>query len=397
MNDTAIMIDQNSQVRKPKSLIFAKAKENLPTTANRLWYAVLAEINRRPKSDKGTDFIINGKDIAELANLPANVVGQQLQELYKNSSKLASYTIEIVEDDGNSLTASMISSAKYYKNSRSIRVSIDAHLLPYLKDYVGQMSISYSLGTPMKFKCIYTSPLYDLMNYYLGKGEITLSVAEIREYIHIPEGKYTETGSLNNRALYPAVREINEHSNLLIDCVPMKVIEGKKRTIVAYKFIIKEKDGSFLESDDPEELKTMQLIQQLISSPYRLSHEKAFELLDQYGSTSCRVNFEYTKKQKYDNFIAYYRYCLKNQIAEKEIEKAEIRAADFAKYKSIKPLPEQDSLFDESIDTSVPELEPLVPLTESQKIASDELMKKRNPQLYALKQKFYENLNKRKQ
>lgn len=390
MKDNAIAIDPESQIRKPKSLIFAKAKENLPTTANRLWYAVLAEIAKRPKHETGTSFVINGKDIAELANLPPNIVGQQLQELYENSAKLAGYTLEIMEDDGNPITVSMISSAKYFKNSRAIRVTIDPNLLPYLQDYVGQIGVTYALGGPMKFKCIYTSPLFDLMNYYLGQETVEFTVAEMRKYIHVPEGKLTTITNLNARAIYPAVKEINKYTDLEIICDAIK----KGRSTEGYKFVIKKKDGSFLDVEDPVERKTMSLIQKLISKPYEVNKDLVFQLLQEYGIDSCAVNFEYTKKQKYNNFIKYYRHCLKNKIGEIELEKEQLRAADFAKYKNIQPLEWQPNLFDEAENSMYQENEMAKTMTEEDIAALDENLKQTNPALYAIKKKLESNMQK---
>lgn len=389
MKDIAIVIDSESKIRKPKSLIFAKVKENLPISANRLWYAVLAEIAKRPENDNGTSFVINGKDIAELANLPANVVGQQLEEIYKNSSKLAGYTIEIVESDGNPMTVSMISSAKYFKNSRAIRVNIDPNLLPYLKNYVGQISVSYALGGPMKFKCVYSAPLYDLMNFYLGQREIQFTIEEMRDLLHVPEGKLTTVTNLNARAVYPAVKEIVSNTNLNVECELIK--EG--RVAKGYKFVIEEKDENFLDIEDPEERKVFNFIQKIISPPFNVNKDLVFQLMQTYGIDSCIVNFEYTKKQKYESFIRYYRYCLKNKIGEKELEKAQLREADYAKYSNISPLADEHS---EDAAKSLPPIEDIKPLTEEERVANDERMKKENPQMYRLKQLFDQKLAKRK-
>ena len=364
-------LTEDSQITKSKMLIFAQTTpSNLPVSAQRLFLALLSSIN---KDEEGNTFIIRGKDIATLADLPANVVGQQLQEMSISADSLRKYTLVINEDDGNALRVGLISSTKYLKGERAIRVSVDPYLMPYLRKMKEQFVISYTAGGPMKFRSEYSICLYDMMNYYLDQGGHYFTLAEVREMYNIPDGKIVKTSILNQKVIAPSLRDINTYTNLE---VTMKY-EKQGRTIIGYYFFVKRKDGYNAPQITLEENTDEKFIMNLTSAPYNFNKYYLVKLIDKYGINSIRNNFEYTKKQSPRNFSRYLSWAIQNQIYEKERELEQIKAINI-EYKSENQIPkyhDEESLFAEEELKNEP-----IDIDE-------EALKERNPYLYSLLQK----------
>ena len=171
-----ISIRAEDEIKKSKMFIFAQTQPtNLPIMAQRVFLALLSQVEQDDESDT---FIIRGRDIAALSKLAPNVVGQQLKEMSEASDSLRQYTLVIREEDGNDLRVGLISSSKYLKGERAIRVSVDKYLMPYIRNMKKQYAISYKAGGPMKFRSSYAMPLYDMMNYYLSDGQHYFTIEE---------------------------------------------------------------------------------------------------------------------------------------------------------------------------------------------------------------------------
>ena len=364
-------LTEDSQITKSKMLIFAQTSpSNLPVPAQRLFLALLSSIN---KEDEGNIFILRGKDIAALADLPANVVGQQLQEMSISADSLRKYTLVINEDDGNTLRVGLISSTKYLKGERAIRVSVDPYLMPYLRKMKEQFVISYTAGGPMKFRSEYSLCLYDMMNYYLDEGGHYFTLAEVRRMFNIPDGKIAKTSILNQKVIAPSLRDINTYTNLE---VTMKY-EKQVRTIVGYYFFVKRKDGYNSPKVTIEENTDEKFILQLTSDPYNFNKYYLVKLIEKYGIESIKNNFDYTKKQEPRNFSRYLSWAVQNQIYEKEREIEQIKAIN-SNYKTETVIPkyhDEESLFSEE------------ELKNEHVEIDEESLKERNPYLYSLLQK----------
>lgn len=316
-----VILKEDSEIKKNKMLVFAKTlPSNLSVPAQRVFLALLSAIK---ENEKGNQFYIKGKDIAALTGLPANVVGQQLKEMSIDADELRQYTLVIREDDGNDLRVGIISSTKYFKGERTLRVSVDSALLPYLTGIQKQWDISYSTAGAMKFRSQYSVPLYDRMNYYLAEGSHYYTVAEVRELFNIPEGKITRTSVLNQRVIAPAIDDINSFTNLEVSVQQHK---KNNKTIIGYTFFVEDKN--LKEAKKLEANNTESFIFKLISPPYEFNEKILFKLIDKYGIESVKNNFEYVSKRKTENFSKYLYWAITNQIYERTREIEQIQESD---------------------------------------------------------------------
>lgn len=334
-------INHNSEIRKSRALLFAQTvPSNLPIAAQRLFLALLTSVNENSTNDDDCTFIIRGKDIANMANLSPNVVGQQLEEMSIKADFLRQYTLIIKEDDGNDLRVGLISSTKYLKGQRAIRVNIDKFLMPYLKKAKEQFVLSYTAAGPMKFKSEYSIRLFEMLNYYIGEGYHYFTLEELRTVFNLSKNKIPQTCNFNQKVLAPSMRDINTFTNLSVEVKQ----EKKSRTIVGYHFFFKNKNTDLTIAEAIDE----KFIEQLISKPYNFNKVVLTKMIDKYGIESIKNNFRYAKQHNPSNFGAYLNWAITNQVYEKEHEIKQIEAVNKALKNNMVPPPqysEQISIF----------------------------------------------------
>lgn len=363
-----IGIDDNSEIRKSQALLFAQTiPSNLPISAQRLFLVLLASIDENSTDDDCT-FIIRGKDIANLANLPPNIVGKQLEDMSIKADALRRYTLIIKEDDGNDLRVGLISSTKYLKGQRAIRVNIDRFLMPYLRKAKQQFVLSYTASGPMKFKSEYSIRLFEMLNYYLSDGYHYFTKEELRTVFNLQEGKIPLTSTFNQKVLAPAMRDINTFSNLTVEVK----YENKGKKILGYHFTFKEKSPSISIEENVDE----NFIMMLVSKPYCVNKKVLMKFIDKYGIESIKNNFKYTKEHNPDKFGSYFHWAVTNQIYEKEREIKQIEAVSKASKNDMTPPPqysEQMAIFtqDDQDDSE-------------NNLDYEESIKKNNPRLYEI-------------
>lgn len=91
-----------------------------------------------------------------------------------------------------------------------------------------------SLHIMMRLSSGHALVLYELCSDYRKVGHKTLSLAEFRDLMGIQETQYKEFNDLNKRVLRPALKEINEKSNLHVEVQTKRT--GRK--ITHLKFLI---------------------------------------------------------------------------------------------------------------------------------------------------------------
>lgn len=343
-------LNELSEIKKSKAFIDATTSPgNLPIPAQRLFLALLSYIS--PDTTEDT-FIIKGKDLADLAGLSPNVVGQQLEEISEKADALRAYTLVIKEDDGNYLRVGLISSTKYLRGQRAIRIKIDEYLMPYLKQMKEQYVISYPAGGPMKFRSEYSIRLYDMMVYYLNQenGYHYYTKEEVRKLFNIPDGKIPLTSTLNQRVIAPSIRDINNYTHLNVELR----LEKRGHTIIGYHFFVENKEGTInnctLEIEEKKKTDE-EFIMSLISEPYKFNKVVLYSLIERYGLESIKNNFKYTQSKNPNNFSKYLYWAINHQVYEKEKEAEQIQKIN-TRMKLEVPVPvyseEQSSmLFDE--------------------------------------------------
>ncbi|HDV0780465.1 replication initiation protein [Gallibacterium anatis] len=128
-----------------------------------------------------------------------------------------------------------VSSRTYFKDEGRIDIAFTPEIMPYLSQLEKQFT-KYQLKNISAFKGSYSIRLYELLTQYISTGNRTINLEDLRDWLKI-EDKYPEFKEFNRCVIKPAIKEINDKSDLLVSVEPIK----RGRTIYALKFTIRTK------------------------------------------------------------------------------------------------------------------------------------------------------------
>lgn len=125
------------------------------------------------------------------------------------------------------------SSAGMTRGRGCVELSFDPHLKPFLLALKGHFTL-YELRAVIRLRNHYSLRLYQFLKYNQGMARrthnksIKVSLEWLKEYLGIAENSYTTYGSLNQRVLRPAQKDIKKQTDLIFDYEALK--EGRKVT-----------------------------------------------------------------------------------------------------------------------------------------------------------------------
>ncbi len=294
-------------VRKHNELIEAKYKLSL--NEQRLILNLITIIS--PDDDDFADYVIRASDVAEMFGVHDKDFYVKLQDAVRT---LMTRTIDISKDDVVELVH-WFSNIRYVKGSGKISVRFDKALRPYLlqlKDHFTQ----YQIGAIAQFKSSYSVRFYELLKVkeFQGKGGQfyrVFSIEDIRKYMQLEKAEYSVFQDLKKRVIAPALKEIDEHSDLGIIQVDYikkgKSIAEVKITVEPKKQIVLDLGVSTVDEKDPNDAsKTLMT--------FGVTEDTAIKWVRKFGAGKVLRNVAYTlamqQSGEVKNPIAYLAKCI---------------------------------------------------------------------------------------
>ena len=294
-------------VRKHNELIEAKYKLSL--NEQRLILNLITIIS--PDDDDFSDYVIRASDVAEMFGVHDKDFYVKIQDAVKT---LMTRTVDISKDDVVELVH-WFSNIRYVKGSGKISVRFDKALRPYLfqlKDHFTQ----YQIGAIAQFKSSYSVRFYELLKVkeFQGKGGQfyrVFSIEDIRKYMQLEKNEYSVFQDLKKRVIAPALKEIDEHSDLGIIQVDYikkgKSIAEVKITVEPKKQIVLDLDVLTDDKKEPNDAtKTLMT--------FGVTEDTATKWVRKFGVGKVLRNVAYTlamqKSGEVKNPIAYLAKCI---------------------------------------------------------------------------------------
>ena len=128
-----------------------------------------------------------------------------------------------------------VSSRTYFKKEGRFRIAMTDEVMPYLTQLKGQFS-QYQLKNIAYFNSVHSIRIYELITQYRSLGSREITIDKLKEWLQV-EDKYSAFFDFKKRVLIPAIAEINEKSDLVIEIEQIK----RGRTIYALNFVIRYK------------------------------------------------------------------------------------------------------------------------------------------------------------
>jgi plasmid replication initiation protein len=190
----------------------------------RLMMAALLQIKAKDKLDHTTEFIVTADELSELTNTVGKV--NNYRELKKAATELMKTIVEVsdlpngdkgeVEDRWVNLT----SSCRYVKKESHVVLTFGPYAVPYISSLSKQFT-AYLAKNVMSMKSGYGIRLYEMAVSWLGiespksTVEHVFEIEDFRATFGLME-KYPEIRSLKSRVIDPAMKDINECSDIEI-------------------------------------------------------------------------------------------------------------------------------------------------------------------------------------
>jgi len=223
------------QVRKANQLI-QESHFNLSVQQQKIIIYLISKINPLDKEFKEYTFDI--REFCDVCGID-DKNGGNYTDLKEQIKKIADKSSWIELNDDEETLVRWIEKPKIKKNSGIIKIRLDEDLKPYLlqlKANYTQYDIIYTLS----FKSKYSIRLYELIKsiHYneLSDYEATFTIQEFKKKLGAE--KYTKISHFIDRALKPALNEINKFSDKFVKYETIR----QGRNIAFIKIYIETKD-----------------------------------------------------------------------------------------------------------------------------------------------------------
>ena len=181
-----------------------------------------------------------------LADLTGDKAKNNYRELRKAADEIMDMTITLRKGPGgerliheatgkpDKRKINVAALCDYYDRQGKVVIEFTHAVLPYLSDLESYFT-KYRLKYIMKMKSAYGVRLYELLVQWFG-NEREFAIDEFKEIFGITD-KYKAMCDLKKRVIYPAIDDINNHSNIKVSFGQRK----KGRTVTHLQFKFKEK------------------------------------------------------------------------------------------------------------------------------------------------------------
>lgn len=221
-------LDDNFYVTQHNKLIVSKY--DMTALEQKLMLTLISTIRKDDDEIPTTTFRV--KDLASLMEVSEELL---YRDLPKTCKKIISRVIEVKQDNGNWEMFNIISSAKYISKQGSLKLKINEDAWKYLL-HLKELFSSYQLKNVLHLDSKYSIRLYQLTKSNSYKGEWSIELDEFKEILKLNKKSYDLYGNIKLKVISPAIKEINEKTNMNIEVEELKM--GRK--VHTLKFKIKE-------------------------------------------------------------------------------------------------------------------------------------------------------------
>jgi plasmid replication initiation protein len=215
----------NFSVTKSNSLIDASYKLNVQ--AQKLVLACLGKVD--PRSEIPKQMTITAAEFSELMGVP-----NAHRELYIAVDALFGSSIKIREGNDDVEVYWIQKKSKKIKGAGSVTITWSDDVLKYISSLKSRFT-SYKLRNIANLQSGHSIRLYELLMKFNSTGERIIYLNDFKSALGL-EDKYSEFKVLNRDVIKPAIKELNQRSDLVIKYETIK----KGRTVAALSFEFKQ-------------------------------------------------------------------------------------------------------------------------------------------------------------
>lgn len=229
------LVVKDQRVIKSNDLI-QKSRFDLSLQEQKIVLYLISQITPYDEEFKLYEFSI--PDFCKICGID-HTSGGNYADLKRAVKEISDKSIWISIDEDQETLLRWIEKPYLNKRSGTIKIRLDEDMKPYLLQLKKNFT-SYELIFTLRFRCKYSTRLFELISsihyHTLEEYSRRYSIEELKRLMGAET--YKTWQSFKERALNPAVREINRYSNKNLDYNVIK----KGRTIIGVELIVSSKD-----------------------------------------------------------------------------------------------------------------------------------------------------------
>jgi len=292
---------KNGLVVKDNALI--NASYNLEVTEQRL--ILLSIINARETGQGITadsKLEIHASDYAKQFNVSLDAAYKALKEAVNNLFERQFSFQEETKKGIGIVRSRWVSRIKYIDTSAILEITFAPDVVPLITR-LEQHFTTYQIQQVTKLTGKYVIRLYEILIAWRDIGKVPLiELSDFRKKIGVEDNEYIAMNNFKNRVLEPAIKQINEHTDITVKYEQHKT----GRTITGFSFSFKQKK----EHQKPEPKQKIISDKQLDLFANKLAHDDAFssqfsEVGESYENFAERIKIQLKDPTYLDKFSAY--------------------------------------------------------------------------------------------
>jgi plasmid replication initiation protein len=214
-----------SLVKITKSNYLIEASYNLTLQEQRLILACLSKVNSTQEAKK--EISLSASEYSELMNI--NIKNAH-RELYGAAEKLYERSVIVSDPEKTEEFRWIQKKVVYHKGDGRITLTWSDDVLGYISQLKRRFT-TYRLADVANLNTSYAIRLYELLMQFNSTKQRYISLDDFRSLFQL-EDKYPLFRDLNKRVIKPAVKEINDSSNLIVYYSTKK----KGKNVIALEF-----------------------------------------------------------------------------------------------------------------------------------------------------------------
>lgn len=239
-------------------------------------------------------FCISATDYAEMFGIKAK---NAYKELKATINSLYNRNVKIYNRESNiEGEFRWVQKKLYFNNDGYAEVTLTDELIPFLSELQETFTM-YNIENISGMKSVYAIRMYELLKQFkiFGKRKITLDW--LKERLQI-EGIYSAFADLKRRVIDPALKEINEHSDL---SVSYNLDKQNSRKVREIEFIFHKKHMISTEENSEYTDEQNRILYDL--KKLGLSEKQALDVLKEYSNCLIQQAIDITKHNIANNSI----------------------------------------------------------------------------------------------
>lgn len=205
---------EKSIVVKSNDLI-QKTRYDLSTKQQKILLFLISKIKTNDNSSKFYEFTIN--EFCEICDIEKNN-GKNINNIKKDILNLEKKRF-FMDNENTSISMGWINKTKIHKKNGLIQIRFDDDIFPFLFQLKENFT-QYSILNTLSMKSKYSIRLYELFKSYENLNiEVCYSVENFQKLMN---SNYTRWIDVKKRVLEPALNEINNLTDIYVDCIYKK-------------------------------------------------------------------------------------------------------------------------------------------------------------------------------